>query len=96
VQILTAVVIHLEDASIADGAMMSPWWFGGYALAAHANRFHQGHTFRWMTRRRDHSHNVVENHIEQQPIAHNEQEIGDQLALGPPKGQTNPVGNTNH
>lgn len=94
-KVLTTMVIHLKYAAIADGAVMSPRWFGSYALAAHANRFYQGHALRRMTSRRDHSHNVVENHIEQQPVAHNEEEVGHQLTFGPPKGQANPIGNTN-
>jgi len=61
----TAMMIHFEDAFVADGTMMCPWWFWFDTFFAYAHSFWNQATLRWITRWHGYTHIIMEADISQ-------------------------------
>lgn len=63
------VVVHFQNTSVADAAVMSSSWFGNYTFFTDSNSWYITLFLRWETRTRDRGFIVMEDHHEEIPVA---------------------------
>lgn len=74
-----AVMVHLEDAGVANTAVVGTDGLGGDALLADAGHLLQDGVSGGLTRRCGQSHEEVEHNVCQEPVTHTNQHWGRQV-----------------
>ena len=89
------MMIHFQNAFVANGTVMSSWRFWSYTFFTNTNCLWNQSAFRGKTRRHCATHIVMKNHVHQQPVPNNQQHYSYFWAFFPPIWYSNNITN-NH